>query len=91
MRIHRVHLGELPRESGVSKIRCLECAHITMRDHPKHANEGFGQCKLKAIPGQFVSYLYRRDCTNFKRADEDKILRRYAWQDQLKIYRRTEK
>ena len=72
-------------------VRCLDYSQITLRNHPKMANEGFGQCKLKAVPGQFVSYLYQRDCSDFKRADEEKILKRYAWRDQLKMFRKVEK
>lgn len=73
----------------MSKVRCLDCEHINLKERPKMANEGFGKCKLNPVCGQYVSYLYRRECRGFKRADEEKILARYAWQDQLKVYRRV--
>lgn len=74
----------------MNKIRCLECTNISMRESPKHANEGLGRCKLNLTSGEFESILYRRECKDYQRADEEKILRRYAWQDQLKTYRRLE-
>lgn len=75
----------------MTKVRCLDCSQITLRNHPKMANEGFGQCKRNINSGQFVSYLYRRECSDFKRADEERILKLYAWQDQLKMFRRVGK
>lgn len=72
-------------------IRCLECKHLSLRDHPRMANEGCGKCKLNSAPGEFVSYLYRRECRDYVRADEGAIIKRLAWQDQLKLFRRVEK
>jgi hypothetical protein len=71
--------------------RCIDCKHITLREHPKHANEGLGQCKRDAKSGEFFSYLYRRECKQYDRAAEEVILKRMAWRDQLEIFRRVEK
>lgn len=72
-------------------IRCLECQQLTLRDQPKMANEGFGRCKLEKVSGRFVSYLYQRECDNYARTDEEAVLKRLAWYDQLKMYRRVDK
>lgn len=73
------------------KVRCLDCKHVSLRDHPKMANEGCGKCKLNPQSGQFVSYLYRRECSKYERADEAAIIKRMAWQDQLKLFRKVER
>lgn len=55
------------------------------------ANEGCGQCKQDLKSGQFVSYSYKRECDKYERAAEEVIVKRLAWQDQLKMYRRVGK
>jgi hypothetical protein len=69
-------------------VRCLDCEHINLKASPRMANEGCGVCKLNPVVGEYPSYLYRRECKQFRRADEEKILKRYEWQEQLKEYRR---
>lgn len=69
--------------------RCLECRNLTLKAFPRMANEGFGKCKLNPQSSQFVSYLYRRECQDYERADEGAVLKRLAWQDQLKLFRRV--
>ncbi len=72
-------------------VRCLECRHLGLKGFPKHANEGLGQCKPNAANGVFVSYLYRRECSQYERADEGVITKRLLWRDQLVMFRKVKK
>ena len=71
--------------------RCLECKHLGLKQFPRHANEGLGKCKLSSTSGQFISYMFQRECGQYERAEEGAILKRLSWHDQLKMFRKVTK
>ncbi len=65
-------------------MKCLNCTALELRNHPKHANVGFGQCKAKPVSGYFVNINREQECSDYKRADEGVVIKRMAWFEQLK-------
>lgn len=59
-------------------MKCLMCAHFTIKDHPKHATVGLGKCKAHIGPiTVFVPYSAEPECSKREPA-KDKAARE-AW------------
>lgn len=58
---------------------CLQCTHLDLREHPKHAAVGFGRCKHEKLVGVFVSISKDRQCEQFTQADKEVARKRTEW------------
>lgn len=59
-------------------MRCLGCANVSLKEHPKHAREGMGHCKFDDV-GRFQWLTKERECGRYVAVDEDKGALREAW------------
>lgn len=62
----------------MSAVRCIECDRLKLRDNPKMAALGFGQCNALK-PWQFNSVEFTRDCDRYKPADGTTVKGRLDW------------
>lgn len=58
---------------------CLECAHLDLRTHPKHAAVGLGQCNAQKLLGVFEAFTKERECRKFVAADAGIAQKRIEW------------
>lgn len=59
-------------------VRCIECLGLKLRENPKMAALGFGQCTHKP-PHEFQSVVFQRDCKRFRPDTADKVQGRVDW------------
>ena len=62
---------------------CLSCARIDLKTYPTHAKVGLGRCALDNLPGVFVSFFCRRECSHFLDAAPDIKEKRIEWSEKL--------
>ncbi len=67
--------------------QCIQCANLQLREHPKHANTGMGNCKLNPAKHEFVTIERQRDCATYNRADEAVIIKRQSWREQVEKFK----
>lgn len=60
-------------------MNCLQCAHLDLRKHPKHAEVGLGQCKEQKLPGVFEVFISERKCRLFAPAESEIFGKRMKW------------
>lgn len=69
---------------------CIECQHMTLRDHPSTADEksakaakemaGHGMSRCKRGPGwEFLNPHINRDCKRFSQAEATTVTKRAEW------------
>lgn len=61
-------------------MRCIECAHLNMKEHEKLTAQGFARCPFDAI-GFYRSVAIMRECNRFSQAKADVRLVRLEWMD----------
>jgi hypothetical protein len=47
-------------------VKCENCAYLDKEKFPRHAETGFGQCKLNREPGKFYSMVFEHQCEHYK-------------------------
>ena len=61
-------------------VECVSCALFTLREAPKFAQLGLGQCAaMKGRPGTFVSPQFPRQCRDHQPAPAATTAARIEW------------
>lgn len=60
-------------------MNCLQCDHLDLRKHTKHAAVGLGQCKKQMLPGVFEVFARERECKQFSAAEAEVVQKRLKW------------
>lgn len=60
-------------------IRCVECAHFSLRTAGAMARNGFGHCVEDKKDWEYMSAFYKHDCEKFNSAGDDVSKKRIQW------------
>lgn len=61
-------------------VRCIECAHLNMKEHEKLTAQGFARCPFDSI-GFYRSVAIMRECNRFVEAKPAVLSARLEWMD----------
>lgn len=61
-----------------NEVRCIDCTRLRLRENPKMAALGFGQCERKPA-WEFSSVTFARQCDRFMAERADKVQARVDW------------
>lgn len=65
-------------------VKCIDCLHLRLRDNPKMAGLGFGNCASKPMH-KFQSVVWARVCERFRFAGDESVKTRVEYYEKRGI------